>query len=79
MTPQDQAGSQRPRVESLSRRELLAYTAAFGGAFVAAQGLAAEGPDGGAQEAPKAALADLQKACPPLLRQVVAAAQRAGR
>jgi rhombotail lipoprotein len=32
-----------------------------------------------AQEAPKAALADLQKACPPLFRQVVAAAQRAGR
>jgi rhombotail lipoprotein len=32
-----------------------------------------------AQEAPKAALADLQKACPPLFRQVVAAAEQAGR
>ena len=54
MTLPDQAGSQQPRAESLSRRELLAYTAAFGSAFVAAQGLAAEGTAAAAAEPAKA-------------------------
>ena len=49
MTPQNASQSQRPAIESLSRRELLAYTAAFGSAFVAAQGLAADTPSAGAQ------------------------------
>lgn len=44
MTNQDQSSPNRPASDSLSRRELLAYTAAFGSAFVAAQGLAADAP-----------------------------------
>ena len=36
---------------SLSRRELLAYTAAFGGAFLASQGLAADSADPSAKAA----------------------------
>jgi hexulose-6-phosphate isomerase len=51
MTRKDQSGSERPALDSFSRRELLAYTAAFGSAFVAAQGLAADAPAGGAQAA----------------------------
>ena len=42
MTSHDQPRSSRSASHDLSRRELLAYTAAFGSAFVAAQGLAAD-------------------------------------
>jgi L-ribulose-5-phosphate 3-epimerase len=47
MTPKQPNSSERTGLDSLSRRELLAYTAAFGGAFVAAQGLSADAPAGG--------------------------------
>jgi L-ribulose-5-phosphate 3-epimerase len=42
MTSQPEHSSQGPSLGKLSRRELLAYSAAFGSAFVAAQGLGAE-------------------------------------
>ena len=42
MTRDRQPEPQRPRLEGLSRRELLAYSAAFGSAFLASQGLSAE-------------------------------------
>lgn len=45
-------GTPAPHVSApLSRREALAYTAAFGGAFLAAQGFAADAPTTGAQAA----------------------------
>ncbi len=52
MTPQDPSPSRRVEIDSLSRRELLAYTAAFGSAFVAAQGLAADASAADAQAKP---------------------------
>ena len=45
MTTPDKNDSQRRSPGNLSRRELLAYSAAFGSAFVAAQGLGAEPGD----------------------------------
>jgi len=45
MTSQPQRETGRQSTGPLSRRELLAYSAAFGGAFVAAQGLVAEGAE----------------------------------
>ncbi len=52
--PDDQSKSTEG---SVSRRELLAYTAAFGSAFLASQGLAAETPDSAAKPASKPATA----------------------
>ena len=45
MTQSQQGESSRSHGERLSRREALAYTATFGSAFLAAQGLSAEPPD----------------------------------
>jgi L-ribulose-5-phosphate 3-epimerase len=42
MTPQDETKTAQSNPAPLSRREVLAYTAAFGSAFLAAQGLAAD-------------------------------------
>ncbi len=52
MTPPEETGAAEPHRPQLSRREALAYTAAFGSGFVAAQGLAADPPSGGAEPAP---------------------------
>jgi hexulose-6-phosphate isomerase len=46
MRPDERSDPKGEHSERLSRREWLAYTSAFGGAFVAAQGLAAEGAEG---------------------------------
>ena len=48
MIPDEPREPKGEHSERLSRRELLAYTSAFGGAFLAAQGLAAEAAEGGA-------------------------------
>jgi len=55
MIPEVSGEPQRQRADRLSRREVLAYTAAFGSAFLAAQGLAAEAPYGGDPTAAPAA------------------------
>jgi hexulose-6-phosphate isomerase len=47
MMPDLPGEPQGEHCERLSRRELMAYTAVFGSAFLAAQGLAAEAPEGG--------------------------------
>jgi len=52
MTHEPQAESNQ-RTDRLGRRELLAYTAAFGGTFLAAQGLAGEAPRSGKAVQPK--------------------------
>lgn len=46
MTRREQGKSEQRRLGRLSRREAMAYTAAFGSAFLGAQGLAAESPAG---------------------------------
>lgn len=51
MTPHEPQQSQDRMSYELSRREVLAYTAAFGGAFLAAQGLGAEGAYGAGKKA----------------------------
>ncbi len=65
MTPEIPSPLPSERADGLSRREVLAYTAAFGSAFLAAQGLAAEGAEGPADGA-AAASAPTQK--PPAKR-----------
>lgn len=54
MSHDPQAETQGHSSDKLSRREALGYAAAFGGAFLAAQGLAAEPGYGAAQPAPAA-------------------------
>jgi hexulose-6-phosphate isomerase len=52
MTHPDHGESAGSALGKLSRREVMAYTAAFGGAFLATQGLAAAAPSTGEQAVP---------------------------